>query len=201
MVDYPEFRLPRTVVPSHYDLLIQSDLKALHFAGVVTASFKVVDSNGISEIVLNAGPKMKLGKAIVVCEQLKTESTQTIDSVALDAKRERATIKLATSLPAGVEGKLTIAFESELDNSMMVGVRRVTIQSSMLTLHHAGLLPLDFRAQWQEDHLCIDPIRGYGSTTSLPRLGRARPQNDRRLPHDSPQGEHGPRKHARDERD
>lgn len=119
-VDYPEFRLPRTVIPSHYDLLIQSDLKALHFAGVVTASFKVVDPNGISELIFNAGPKMKFGKALVVCEQLKTESTQTIDSVHLDAKREVAKIKLATALPAGAEGKMTIAFESELDNSMMV---------------------------------------------------------------------------------
>lgn len=119
MTDYAEFRLPRTVVPSHYDLLIHSDLKALRFSGVVTTTLDVIDPNGVNELVFNAGPKLKLGKAQVVCEQLKTESKQTIDQVHVDSKREQATVKLATSLPHGAQAKLTIAFESELDGSMM----------------------------------------------------------------------------------
>ncbi|CAO1632621.1 unnamed protein product [Parajaminaea phylloscopi] len=119
MTDYAEFRLPRTVEPSHYDLLIHSDLQARRFSGVVTTSLKVTDPKGVSELVFNAGPKLHLGKALVVCEQLKTESKQVIDKVDVDAKRERASIKLATALPAGAEVKLTVAFEAELDGSMM----------------------------------------------------------------------------------
>lgn len=119
MADYAEFRLPRTVVPSHYDILIHSDLKALRFSGVVTTTLKVTDPKGVKELVFNAGPKLNVGKALVVCEQLKTESKQIIDNVGVDAKRERASVKLATPLPAGAECKLTVAFESELDGSMM----------------------------------------------------------------------------------
>lgn len=119
MADYSEFRLPRTVVPSHYDLTIHSDLAALRFSGVVTASLKVVDPKGVDEIIFNAGPKMRFGKAQVVCEQLKTESKQKIDEVHLDTKKERASVKLATPLPAGAEAKLTVAFESDIDASMM----------------------------------------------------------------------------------
>lgn len=116
--DYSQFKLPPTVIPSHYDLLIHSDLKALRFSGIVTATIKVVDPNGVDELVFNAGPKMTFGKAQVVCEQLKTESTQHIEKVSADTKKERASVKLATRLPQGAEAKLTVAFESELDNSM-----------------------------------------------------------------------------------
>ncbi|PWN20753.1 putative AAP1-alanine/arginine aminopeptidase [Microstroma glucosiphilum] len=119
MTDYSEFKLPATVVPSHYDLLIHSDLKALRFSGVVTTTLKVTDPKGISELTFNAGPKMKFGKAIVTCEQLKTETKQSIDQVSTDSKKERATVKLATPLPSGAEAKLTVAFESEIDDSMM----------------------------------------------------------------------------------
>lgn len=119
MTDYAEFRLPQTVVPSHYDLLIHSDLKALRVSGVVTTTLKVTDPKGVSELVFNAGPKMTFGKAHVVCEQLKTESKQTIEKVDVEAKRERASVKLATPLPAGAEAKLTVAFETEIDGSMM----------------------------------------------------------------------------------
>ncbi|CAO1624129.1 unnamed protein product [Sympodiomycopsis kandeliae] len=119
MNDYAEFRLPQTVVPSHYDLLVHSDLKALRFSGVVTTTLKVTDPKGVDEIVFNAAPNIKFGKALVVCEQLKTESKQHIDSVHVEPKRERASVKLATRLPQGAEAKLTVAFQSELDNSMM----------------------------------------------------------------------------------
>jgi aminopeptidase 2 len=110
------FRLPRNCTPEHYDLLIKSDLDALTFHGLVTITVNVHEDT--DTIVLNAGPKMTLGKAQIMSDALKTDS-KTIATLEQDAAHERVTAKLAQKLPKGSKATISIAFGAEIDNSMM----------------------------------------------------------------------------------
>ncbi|MCO5610061.1 hypothetical protein L7F22_064296 [Adiantum nelumboides] len=110
------FRLPRNVLPSHYDILILSDLEALTFSGLVAIDVDVHEDT--DKLILNVGNKLGLGKAIVASEALKTESKSVL-SLDVDTKHERATAKLASKLPKGSKATITCAFEGVLDDSMM----------------------------------------------------------------------------------
>ncbi|KAL9931881.1 hypothetical protein V8E36_009196 [Tilletia maclaganii] len=116
------FRLSPNVKPSHYDLLIKSDLEALTFSGVVTAHVDIVEDTDVIEF--NAA-RLQLSKALVTSEALKTQSNS-VSSLDVDAKHERATLKIAGSkLPKGSKATITVAFSSEITNSMM-GYYRAT---------------------------------------------------------------------------
>ncbi|PWN37044.1 putative AAP1-alanine/arginine aminopeptidase [Meira miltonrushii] len=109
------FRLPRNVLPTHYDLAILSDLKSLTFSGIVTATLDVHEE--VDKITLNVGPKLNVGKCIVSSDALKTESKSVV-ALDVDSAHERATAKLAAKLPKGSKASITIAFKGEIDKSM-----------------------------------------------------------------------------------
>ncbi|MCL1597595.1 MAG: hypothetical protein M3094_00300, partial [Actinomycetia bacterium] len=52
MVSEADYRLPRTVIPSHYEITIEPDLDAATFSGSVVIDVDVEES--VTEIVLNA---------------------------------------------------------------------------------------------------------------------------------------------------
>ncbi|PWY97439.1 putative AAP1-alanine/arginine aminopeptidase [Testicularia cyperi] len=110
------FRLPRNVVPSHYDITLKSDLEALRFSGTATIDLDVLEDT--DSIVFNAAAKLALSKSLVLSQALKTDNKSVI-TLDIDSKHERATAKLPNTLPKGSKAQLVVAFASDIDNSMM----------------------------------------------------------------------------------
>src|SRR5262249_16059067 len=88
-------RLPKTVVPSRYQLNLMPGLNGFAFSGEVRIQVTVVEP--VSEIVLNA-KELAFQEAIVSCDRTGT----TLDgTVTLNEKDERATIRFAGKLSKG----------------------------------------------------------------------------------------------------
>jgi len=88
-----DHRLPRTVVPRHYELVIEPDLDAATFTGEETVAVEITEPVG--SIVLNV-------KELDVHEAWVTVAGERVDAdVTLDAERERATFALSREVPAG----------------------------------------------------------------------------------------------------
>ncbi len=87
-------RLPRTVVPSRYDLVLEPDLDAGTFRGTVAAAVDVVEP--VAEVVLNA-IELVIDEAWVV----DANGTRSDASVSYDEATERATLKFDGDLVTG----------------------------------------------------------------------------------------------------
>ncbi|KAL1704750.1 hypothetical protein EV121DRAFT_205123 [Schizophyllum commune] len=103
------FRLPRHVRPTHYDLAIQTDLEELTYSGFVRISLDVLEDT--NEIVLNAGEGLEISSVY----------SQSIDASAqaFDAENERLSLTFPTSLAANSPAVLTIRFHALLTDSLM----------------------------------------------------------------------------------
>jgi hypothetical protein len=77
------YRLPRSVVPSHYDLVLEPDLDAATFAGTVEVDVEMVEP--VDEIVLNA-----LDIEITTARLVGPNGTTLSGSVDYDTDTERA---------------------------------------------------------------------------------------------------------------
>ncbi|KDN42604.1 putative AAP1-alanine/arginine aminopeptidase [Tilletiaria anomala UBC 951] len=109
-------RLPTAVTPEHYDIIIKSDLEALTFTGLVTITLNIEEETDV--ITLNVGPKLTLSKAHITSSALKTDS-KTVAVLEHDKEHERAVARLGQKLPKGSQATISIAYGSEIDNSMM----------------------------------------------------------------------------------
>jgi puromycin-sensitive aminopeptidase len=116
------YRLPRTVVPSRYDLLLEPDLDAGTFTGVIEAAVEVTEP--VTEIVLNAN-ELELTEATLTAPDGRAVEVATILS---DEETERATIALAQAAEAG-SWSLRISFGGEL-NPRLTGFYRSTYQQN-----------------------------------------------------------------------
>jgi aminopeptidase N len=105
-----EYRLPRTVVPSHYTLRLAPDLNAATFTGRVVVDVDVTEP--VDEIVLNAA-QLTIGEAI-----LSNAAGEGITAtVRTDEESERATLTLAERADAGA-WQLEIAFDGILNDDL-----------------------------------------------------------------------------------
>ena len=94
MADQNPYRLPRTIVPSRYELTLEPDLPAATFAGAVAVAVDVTEPT--DTVVLNA-IELEIDTASVELP----DGRQIDAAVELDEKAERATLKLPFELPAG----------------------------------------------------------------------------------------------------
>lgn len=113
-------RLPRSIRPAHYDLLVKSDLEALTFHGLVTITVDVTEVT--DRVTLNVGPRLKVSRAHV---KTADGALDAIFPLEVDQQHERATIVLPHELLVGTRATVAIAFGSDLDNSM-AGMYRST---------------------------------------------------------------------------
>ena len=114
------YRLPRTVVPSRYDLTLEPDLDAGTFAGTVEVALDVVEP--VTEIVLNAN-ELKLDEATLTGAD---GDTVEVSKILTDDDAERATVTLAETAQPGA-WSLRIEFTGEL-NPRLTGFYRSTYQ-------------------------------------------------------------------------
>ncbi|KAF5326661.1 hypothetical protein D9619_004256 [Psilocybe cf. subviscida] len=108
-----EHRLPTNVKPTHYDLVVKTDLEGLTFHGVVKISLDIKEET--SQIVLNTS-NMDLGQATAYSSA--SESAQPATFVSFDDAQERTTYALAETLPAGSKAALEIKYSGKLTGSM-----------------------------------------------------------------------------------
>ncbi|HEU5225166.1 MAG TPA: M1 family metallopeptidase [Actinomycetota bacterium] len=108
--DEARYRLPRTVVPHRYDLVLEPDLEAVTFAGSETVRLEVVEP--VDEIVLNAadldvGPGRLEGAG----------GTLEVSTIRLDPVTERAHLLLSGTAEPG-EWTLHLEFRGRLSDQL-----------------------------------------------------------------------------------
>jgi len=108
--DEARYRLPRTVAPRRYDLVLEPDLEAATFAGSETVTLEVVEP--LDEIVLNAidlelGPGRLEGPG----------GTLEISTIRLDPQSERAHLLLSGTAGPG-EWTLHLEFRGKLSDQL-----------------------------------------------------------------------------------
>jgi puromycin-sensitive aminopeptidase len=104
------FRLPRTVVPRRYDLVLEPDLDAATFSGSEDVHVEVRER--VASIVLNAD---ELG---ISSGWMERDGTRIgVADVAVDATAERATLRLQAEAEPG-EWILHLEFEGRLSDRM-----------------------------------------------------------------------------------
>ena len=112
------YRLPRTVVPSRYDLTLEPDLDTGTFDGAIEVALEILEP--VTEIVLNAN-ELRLDDATLTAAD---GSQVEVSKVLTDDEAERATVDLAETAQTG-EWSLKILFRGEL-NPRLTGFYRST---------------------------------------------------------------------------
>jgi puromycin-sensitive aminopeptidase len=109
MASESDFRLPRNVLPRHYDITLEPDLASASFTGSVDIEIDIVEPT--STIVLNA-IELEIHAA-----SLTIGNSQIDGAVTLDEARERASIAFGESIPTG-PARLTIPFTGTLNDDL-----------------------------------------------------------------------------------
>ena len=112
------YRLPRAVVPSRYDLTLETDLDAARFEGV--ARIAVTVHEPVTEIVLNARDLEVLAATFVDGSGAGVE----VAKLLIDEGADRLHVVLAEPVSPG-NGMLTLTYRGEL-NDKLVGFYRST---------------------------------------------------------------------------
>jgi len=102
-------RLPRNVVPSHYELVLTPDFKTDTFAGQEVIDVSVTEVT--NEITLNAD-EIEFGK-VTIESQGRAQKAE----VTVDAEAEMATFRVAQPLTPG-PAKVTIAYKGKLNSDL-----------------------------------------------------------------------------------
>jgi aminopeptidase N len=147
------FRLPRSVVPDHYDITLDLDLESFAFNGEVGIDVRVEEP--ISQIVLNTAD-------IDIKEAFLTAGPErlSITGISYDEKYERATLTLDGEVAPGAY-RLVVDYTGEI-NDQLEGLYRSVYK--------------DTNGQRAPDrHLAMPVDR---RPPHLPLLGRARFQGD-----------------------
>ncbi len=109
MATEADYRLPRTVIPSHYDLTLEPDLDAATFTGTVEIDVEVVEP--VTEIVLNA---IELD---VAAATLATGDVTATPGISLDEEAERLTLTFDDTVPTG-PARLSLRFTGILNDKL-----------------------------------------------------------------------------------
>jgi puromycin-sensitive aminopeptidase len=104
------YRLPRTVVPTRYEITLEPDLATLAFQGEQTVAVSV--SEPTAEIVLNAAEL-----AVQEAELVNDQGVRLAATPSLDAAAERCRLALERPVPAG-SWRLRLRFTGTLNDKL-----------------------------------------------------------------------------------
>ncbi|MET0908203.1 MAG: M1 family metallopeptidase, partial [Ilumatobacteraceae bacterium] len=104
------YRLPRSIIPSRYDVELAPDLAAASFSGIVRIEIDIVEAT--AEVVLNA---MELTIRSIVLEP--ADGSPVAVTHELDESTERMIIRAGSDLPLG-RAVLTIEFDGVLNDRL-----------------------------------------------------------------------------------
>ena len=119
------YRLPRHVIPTHYDLRIEPDLPSHSFTGHEVVTVTVTEPT--AEIQLNA-VELEISSAILA------GGTPHTGTVSMDQELQRCRISFASPIPPG-EWKLNLAFRGTL-NDKLRGFYRSSYKDEQGVSHH-----------------------------------------------------------------
>lgn len=111
MATSPDPRLPRTAIPSRYDLELAPDLAASSFSGTVTIDLEMTAD--ASELVFNAADLV-----IDSAELHRPGGDTLVASVTLDETEQRATLAFDTTLGTGLGYLLALHFTGILNDQL-----------------------------------------------------------------------------------
>jgi len=115
MASHDPYRLPKTVRPSRYDLVLEPDLDSAAFAG--SASIRLAIDEATDTIVLNA-IELDIDAASLLSDNAEASNEKIeVRSIELDEETERATLTFVEQVPAG-EATLDIAFRGTLNDKL-----------------------------------------------------------------------------------
>ncbi|WHZ23595.1 MAG: Membrane alanine aminopeptidase N [Nitrospira sp.] len=121
------YRLPRHVIPSHYDLRIEPDLQSRSFTGHEVVALSVTEPT--ADIVLNAA-ELEISSALLSGEG----SPPSEGTVQMDEDLQRCRITFSSVIPPG-EWKLALTFRGTL-NDKLRGFYRSTYKDAQGIMHH-----------------------------------------------------------------
>ena len=121
MASEADYRLPRTVIPRHYDIVLEPDLVKASFEGSVGIDVGVAEAT--TEIVLNA-IELDLHTATVTQDGVEQDAT-----IALHEEMERATLTVKTALDPG-QARVEITFTGTLNDDLRGFYRSVYTDAS-----------------------------------------------------------------------
>ena len=107
-----QYRLPRAVLPVHYDLTLEPDLEAGTFDGVVVITLEVTEPT--TSVVLNAA-ELEVNSARL--EEPDARTLIEADAIGLDEQAERLVIDL-TALASPGTWRLHLAFRGVLNDKL-----------------------------------------------------------------------------------
>ncbi len=110
MTTEAEYRLPRTAIPTHYELTLEPDLAAAAFSGTVAITLDLVDRT--TDLVLNAA-ELEIAEAELVASDGTTWSPQPT----LDEAAERLTLAVDDALAPGTY-TLRVDFAGTLNDQL-----------------------------------------------------------------------------------
>ncbi|MBT4515587.1 MAG: hypothetical protein HOC77_10905, partial [Chloroflexi bacterium] len=89
------YRLPKTIVPSRYDITLEPDLQAYTFAG--SEAIDIAVSESVDEMVINS-IEIEIDEAwLSAADGSRTD----VSGITYDEELQRATLSLASSVNAG----------------------------------------------------------------------------------------------------
>jgi puromycin-sensitive aminopeptidase len=167
------FRLPRNVVPSHYDIRLELDLETFTFVGSVGIDVEVKESTGA--LVLNA--------AEVEIKSAALSNGVDITEIAYDDEKERATLNLGSAVEPG-------SYRLEIEHSGIINDQLRGLYRSVCTGPEGVELPLatsqcqstdarrifpcwdepDFKATYQTTMVVADGLEAYSNTAEVERV-------------------------------
>ena len=121
------YRLPRTVLPTRYELTLEPDLPTARFAGRVVIAVEVVEP--VEVVWLNAADLAITAAAL----EDPTGQQRPLAAVTLHEAQERVQLDLGATVPPGTY-RLHLAFEGQL-NDKLHGFYRSTFRDAQGTTH------------------------------------------------------------------
>ncbi|MDZ7378292.1 MAG: M1 family metallopeptidase, partial [candidate division KSB1 bacterium] len=121
------YRLPRSVIPTRYELIIEPDLQSARFSGSVRIAVEVVEP--VAEVWLNAADLAITSAAVTDAAGQQCPIT----AVTLHATEERVRLGLGAVIPAGAY-QLHLTFAGTL-NEKLHGFYRSTFRDAQGTEH------------------------------------------------------------------